>query len=396
MRSRSYTSRARAIDLCQMKSAYKQHVVISVSGGVDSTVAAWLLKRQGHRLTAVFMKNWEEDDDQEHCGAAEDYESARTACERLDIPLRTVNFATEYWDQVFSDFLTEISSGHTPNPDVLCNREIKFKAFFEFAFSLGAEMVATGHYADIDHSGDHYRLLKAKDRNKDQSYFLYTLDQRALARACFPLAQLSKPQVRALARDAGLPNHARKGSTGICFIGERPFKAFLGRYLAPKPGDIRTLKGDLKGTHDGLMYYTIGQRHGLGIGGPGGPWYVADKSLPDNVLYVVAGHDHPALYSAQLRVRDLHWVGGTAPPLPLHCHAKIRYRAADEACRIDAGPPGGLTVTFARPQRAVTPGQSVVFYDKDVCLGGGIIAARFASEGVRSSLSCGPSVVGGH
>ena len=378
-----------------MKSIPKQHVVISVSGGVDSSVAAWLLKRQGHRLTAVFMKNWEEDDDQEHCGAAEDYASARSACERLGIPLRTVNFATEYWDQVFSDFLAEIKTGQTPNPDVLCNREIKFKAFFEFAFSLGAEMVATGHYADIDRRGDHYCLLKAKDRNKDQSYFLYTLDQRALARACFPLAQLSKPQVRALARDAGLPNHARKGSTGICFIGERPFKAFLSRYLQPQPGDIRTLNGELKGTHDGLMYYTIGQRHGLGIGGPGGPWYVADKSLSDNVLYVVAGHDHPALYSAQLKVRDLHWVGGTVPPLPLRCRAKIRYRAPDAACRIDRGPSGELSVTFARPQRAVTPGQSVVFYDGDVCLGGGIITARFLSEDMRSSSSRSAAVVSG-
>lgn len=378
-----------------MKSTAKQHVVISVSGGVDSTVAAWLLKKQGHRLTAVFMKNWEEDDDQDHCGAAEDYESARSACEQLGIPLRTVNFATEYWDQVFSDFLAEISAGHTPNPDVLCNREIKFKAFFDFAFSLGAEMVATGHYAGIDHPHDHYRLLKAKDRNKDQSYFLYTLDQRALARACFPLAQLNKSQVRALARDAGLPNHARKGSTGICFIGERPFKAFLSRYLRPQPGEIRTLKGELKGTHDGLMYYTIGQRQGLGIGGPGGPWYVAGKSLPENVLYVVAGHDHPALYSTHLQVRDLHWIGGAPPPLPLHCHAKIRYRAPDEACRIDPGPREGLTVTFARPQRAVTPGQSVVFYDDDVCLGGGIITARFASEGVRSSLSRSPATVSG-
>ena len=368
-----------------MKSTSRKHVVVSVSGGVDSTVAAWLLKRQGHRLTAVFMKNWEEDDDQDHCGAAEDHESARLACEQLNIPLRTVSFATEYWDQVFSDFLAEIGAGRTPNPDVLCNRQIKFKAFFEFAFSLGADMVATGHYAGIDYSGDHYRLLKAKDRNKDQSYFLYALDQRALARACFPLARLSKTQVRALARDAGLPNHARKGSTGICFIGERPFKAFLGRYLKPLPGEIRTLKGEHKGTHDGLMYYTIGQRHGLGIGGPGGPWYVADKDLQANVLHVVSGHDHPALYSAQLQVRDVRWVGGAAPPLPFHCHAKIRYRAPDEACRLDSGPPGGLTVTFAYPQRAVTPGQSIVFYDDDVCLGGGIIAARFPGEGLRSS-----------
>lgn len=366
-----------------MKSTYKQHVVVALSGGVDSTVAAWLLKRQGYRLTAVFMKNWEEDDDRGYCAAAEDYESARAACEKLSIPLRTVNFATEYWDRVFSAFLAEIRAGSTPNPDVLCNREIKFKAFFEFAFSLGAEMVATGHYAGIGHAGGHYRLLKAKDRNKDQSYFLHTLDQPVLARTRFPLFQLSKPEVRALARDAGLPNHARKNSTGICFIGERPFKTFLARYLRPEPGEIRTPMGEVKGRHDGLMYYTIGQRHGLGVGGPGGPWYVADKSLRENVLYVVAGHDHPALYSAQLQVRDIHWVGGAAPPLPLRCHAKIRYRAPDEACHVDSGPRDTLTVTFARPQRAVTPGQSVVFYEEDTCLGGGIISSRSPGGVVR-------------
>ncbi len=353
---------------------HKHYIVVGVSGGVDSAVAAWLLQRQGHRVTAVFMKNWEEDDGEGYCAAAEDFEAARSVCERLDVPLRSVNFATEYWDQVFSEFLAEVKAGHTPNPDVLCNREIKFKAFLDFALSLGADRVATGHYARIAADGGCYRLLKGLDANKDQSYFLYALDQHALAKSCFPLGELTKPQVRMLASEAGLPNHSRKDSTGICFIGERPFKAFLRRYLPPRPGDIRTLAGELKGRHEGLMYYTIGQRTGLGIGGPGGPWYAVDKDMRANVLYVVEGPHHPALFGKELYARDLHWLAGVAPAMPCQCTAKIRYRAADTPCRLEVGPKGTIRVSFSQPQRAITPGQSVVFYDDDVCLGGGIIA----------------------
>ncbi len=363
----------------------KEHIIVGVSGGVDSAVAAWLLKRQGHRVTGVFMKNWEEDDQENYCAAAEDFEAARTVCERLDVPLRSVNFATEYWDQVFSEFLAEVEAGHTPNPDVLCNREIKFKAFLDFALSLGADRVATGHYARIDSDGGCYRLLKGLDANKDQSYFLYALDQHALANSCFPLGELTKPQVRALAQDAGLPNYARKDSTGICFIGERPFRAFLRRYLPPRPGEIRTLSGELKGRHEGLMYYTIGQRTGLGIGGPGGPWYAVDKDMRANVLYVVEGRDHPALYGAELYARDLHWLAGAGPQLPLQCSAKIRYRTAAAPCRIETGPKETLRVSFRQVQRAITPGQSVVFYDNDICLGGGIIAWRPSRDELKAS-----------
>jgi tRNA-specific 2-thiouridylase len=355
---------------------HKHHFIVGVSGGVDSAVAAWLLQREGHRVTAVFMKNWEEDDNEGYCAAGEDFEVARSVCERLEVPLRSVNFATEYWDQVFSEFLAEVEAGHTPNPDVLCNREIKFKAFLDFALSLGADRVATGHYARIDATGGCYRLLRGLDANKDQSYFLYALDQHALSKSCFPLGELSKPQVRALAYEAGLPNYSRKDSTGICFIGERPFKAFLRRYLPPRPGDIRTLTGELKGKHEGLMYYTIGQRAGLGIGGPGGPWYAVDKDMRANVLYVVEGPDHPALFGKVLYARDLHWLAGAAPRLPRQCTAKIRYRAADTPCQLEVGPQDTIRVSFTQPQRAITPGQSVVFYDDDVCLGGGIIAVR--------------------
>lgn len=364
----------------------KHHFIVGVSGGVDSAVAAWLLQRQGHRVTAVFMKNWEEDDSEGYCAAAEDFEAARSVCERLKIPLRSVNFATEYWDQVFSEFLAEVEAGHTPNPDVLCNREIKFKAFLDFALSLGADRVATGHYARIDAGGGSCRLLKGLDANKDQSYFLYALDQHALAKSCFPLGELSKPQVRTMAYEAGLPNYSRKDSTGICFIGERPFKAFLRRYLPPRPGDIRTLTGELKGKHEGLMYYTIGQRTGLGIGGPGGPWYAVDKDMRANVLYVVEGPDHPALFGTVLYARDLHWLTGAAPRLPHQCTAKIRYRAADTPCRLQVGPDGTIRVSFEQAQRAITPGQSVVFYDDDVCLGGGIIAVR-PSAPLKHTLS---------
>ncbi len=360
-----------------------KHIVLGLSGGVDSGVAAWLLLQQGHRVTAVFMKNWEEDDGDNHCAAAEDHEVVKQICDRLQIPLRTINFATEYWDRVFSQFLIDIRAGRTPNPDVLCNREIKFDVFLQYALSLGGELVATGHYARLVKSASAYQLLKGHDRAKDQSYFLYTLGQNELAKTCFPLGGLTKPEVRTLAQRAGLPNYARKGSTGICFIGERPFKAFLQRYVQSKPGEIRTLAGEIKGQHDGVIYHTIGQRHGLGIGGPGGAWYVVEKNIGRNILYVAQGDEHPSLFSAGLEAHELQWVAGTQPALPLRCRSKIRYRQADHPCLIEPGPGKTVRVIFAEPQRAVTPGQSVVFYDEDVCLGGGVISHALADPAVE-------------
>ncbi|MGE5240458.1 MAG: tRNA 2-thiouridine(34) synthase MnmA, partial [Bacteroidota bacterium] len=270
-------------------------IVVGISGGVDSAVAALLLKRAGHEVTGLFMKNWEEDDSTGHCGAEEDLKTARAACDHLAIPLRTVNFATEYWDRVFSYFLSEYRAGRTPNPDVLCNKEIKFKAFLDHALTLGADKIATGHYARVASDAGRYRLLKARDANKDQSYFLYLLGQEALAHTLFPVGDFAKTEVRHLAREAGLPNHDRHDSTGICFIGERDFKSFLARYLPAQSGEMRTLAGILKGKHDGVMYYTIGQRHGLGIGGGGEAWYVVAKDIARNILYVEQGEHHPAL-----------------------------------------------------------------------------------------------------
>lgn len=339
-------------------------------------MAAWRLQQQGHLVTGLFMKNWEEDDDQDYCAAAEDHAIAQTVCEQLGIDLKTVNFATEYWDRVFACFLADSAAGYTPNPDVLCNREIKFKTFLEHALTLGADTIATGHYARVLRSGDRYQLLKGDDSNKDQSYFLHSLDQAALTKSMFPLGHLTKPTVRKLAQDIGLPNHSRKDSTGICFVGERPFKAFLSHYLPPSPGEIKTLDGESKGQHDGLMYYTIGQRHGLAIGGPGGAWYVVQKDLKQNILYVVQGHSHPALFGTFLQARKVNWVAGHAPTLPLTCHAKIRYRQTEQQCVVEKLDDDSIGVRFAEPQRAITPGQSVVFYDNRVCLGGGVIAAE--------------------
>ncbi len=367
-----------------MTSTPRKHFVVGLSGGVDSAVAAWLLQRQGHRVTAVFMKNWEEDDRPGHCPASEDHEVAQAVCARLGVELRAVNFASEYWDQVFSRFLAELAAGRTPNPDVLCNREIKFKALLDYARTLGAELLATGHYARIVRTAGHYGLLRGCDTDKDQSYFLYMLGQQALASACFPLGELNKREVRALARRIGLPNHARKDSTGICFIGERRFRTFVQRYLPARPGEIRcVMTGALKGAHEGLAYYTIGQRHGLAIGGPGGPWYVAAKDLARNLLYVAPGHDHPALLAVGLEARDLHWVAGRAPRLPLACRAQVRYRGPALPCRLEAREGGRLYVAFARPQRAITPGQAVVFYAGETCLGGGTI---FVPDGGQPAL----------
>lgn len=353
------------------------HVIVGLSGGVDSAVAALLLQRAGHRVTGLFMKNWEEDDRSGYCAAEEDLKVVREVCAQLGIELHTVNFSTEYWERVFQYFLDEHKAGRTPNPDVLCNKEIKFKAFLDHAVTLGAERIATGHYARVEEVHGQYRLLKGKDADKDQTYFLYTLGQTELAKTFFPIGHLTKPEVRAIARDAGLPNHARKDSTGICFIGERDFRDFLKRYLPAQPGEMRTLAGEIKGRHEGAMYYTIGQRQGLGIGGAGEAWYVVDKDIDKNILYVEQGEHHPALYYPALLASQLHWVAG-APALPYSCSAKVRYRQTDQACLLEQAGPGLLRAVFATPQRAVTPGQSVVIYDGEACLGGGVIDRRLS------------------
>ena len=363
------------------------HVIVGLSGGVDSAVAALLLKQEGHSVTGLFMKNWEEDDTAGRCAAEADLKVARAVCARLDIPLQTVNFATEYWDRVFHHFLEEHKAGRTPNPDVLCNKEIKFNAFLQHALGLGAENIATGHYARVRETNGRYQLLKAIDTNKDQTYFLYTLGQPQLARTLFPIGHLTKPAVRALAHAAGLPNHDRKDSTGICFIGERDFRDFLKRYLPAQPGEMRALDGELKGRHEGVMYYTIGQRQGLGIGGAGEPWYVVDKDIAGNILYVAQGDDHPALFSSGLIASQLHWVAGAPPPLPHPCAAKVRYRQTEQACTIATLDRDGARVDFAAPQRAVTPGQSIVFYDDEACLGGGVIDRRLKAGGVSDKIA---------
>ena len=360
--------------------ANNEHIVVGISGGVDSSVAALKLLEAGHQVTGVFMKNWEEDDDAEYCAAAEDLAVATEVCKVLGIPLRTVNFASEYWDRVFQYFLDEYKAGRTPNPDVMCNKEIKFKAFLDFALDLGANRIATGHYARVEQRDDSYHLLRGIDNDKDQSYFLYTLGQAELSRSLFPLGEIEKPEVRRIAEQSGLPNYARKDSTGICFIGERRFKDFLSRYLPAQPGEIRSLDDEsVLGQHDGLMYHTLGQRQGLGIGGAGDAWYVARKDLKRNILYVVQGQEHPALYSPALVADTLYWTQDTAPAFPLNCSAKTRYRQPDQACTVRAqDPEQSIEVTFERAQRAITPGQSVVLYNGDECLGGGVIHQSLA------------------
>ena len=354
-----------------------EKIVVGMSGGVDSSVAALLLKRQGYDVTGLFMKNWEDDDDDEYCSTREDLVDVASVADVLGIELDVVNFAAEYKDRVFASFLAEYAAGRTPNPDVLCNAEIKFKAFLERALAMGAERIATGHYAGVREVDGRFELLRGADPGKDQSYFLHRLTQQQLGRVLFPLAALKKVEVRRIAREAGLPVHAKKDSTGICFIGERPFREFLNRYLPRAPGAIRTPEGSVVGSHIGLAFYTIGQRSGLGIGGTKGgdgePWYVADKDLGRNELLVVQGHEHPLLRNRAVMAADLAWVSAEAPDAGLAYAGKTRYRQADAACRIAALAAERCEIEFDEPQWAVTPGQSVVLYRGAVCLGGGVI-----------------------
>lgn len=369
-------------------SSSKPLVIVGMSGGVDSSVSALLLKQQGYQVEGLFMKNWDEDDGTDYCTAKADLVDAERVCEKIGIKLHTANFAAEYWDNVFEHFLAEYKAGRTPNPDILCNREIKFKVFLEYAHILGGELIATGHYVRRADRDGHTYLLKGLDANKDQSYFLHAVGEAEFSRSLFPIGELEKPEVRRIAEQHGLVTHNKKDSTGICFIGERRFKDFLAQYLPAQPGDIQTPDGVVLGQHSGLMYHTIGQRQGLGIGGVRGaseaPWFVIQKDLVRNVLVVTQGTDHPLLYTNHLIAQQAHWINGLpliteplktamAPSPSFTCTAKNRYRQADQDCRVQVLADGTLDVLFEQPQRAITPGQSVVFYQNDICLGGAVI-----------------------
>ena len=378
-------------------------VVVGLSGGVDSAVSAWLLKQQGHEVVGIFMKNWEDDDDSEYCSSNIDFVDAAAVADVIGIEIEHVNFAADYKDRVFSEFLREYQAGRTPNPDILCNAEIKFKAFLDHAMRLGAEKIATGHYARVRERDGRFELLKGLDPSKDQSYFLHRLNQAQLSRTLFPVGELHKTEVRRIAAEIGLPNAKKKDSTGICFIGERPFREFLNRYLSNKPGPIQDDRGRTIGEHVGLSFYTLGQRKGIGIGGlkdkgaPRGggdhePWFVARKDMANNILYVVQGHDHPWLLSHTLQADDASWCAGEAPA-PGRLAAKTRYRQADAGCSLVSVHAGQFELHFDDAQWAVTPGQSAVLYDGDVCLGGGVIAATQADapqvHGLRSAMAGG-------
>jgi tRNA-specific 2-thiouridylase len=354
----------------------KEKVVIGMSGGVDSAVAAALLVEQGYELTALFMRNWEEKDEQGNCTSLKDYEDMMRCCDHLGIQGYTVNFVKEYWDSVFRYFLDEHARGRTPNPDILCNSEIKFTRFLSTALSLGADYMATGHYAGVRHDGNnHFELLRAADDNKDQSYFLCRLNQYQLSKTLFPLYELTKPEIRAKARALKLPVAEKKDSTGICFIGERNYKEFLSHYFAAQPGEIRSTEGTLLGEHTGLMFYTLGQRKGMGIGGSGSgePWFVAHKDIASNTLIVAQGENHPSMFARTLLTESAHWIKGIQPLLPLRCTAKARYRQKDQQVMVYPLDHERLEVVFDLPQRALTPGQSLVLYQNDVCLGGAVI-----------------------
>lgn len=378
------------------------HVIVGMSGGVDSSVAALRLVQQGYNVSGIFMQNWEDDD--EHCTARQDYRDAKGVADKLNIPLTTVNFADEYWDRVFAHFLTEYGAGRTPNPDILCNKEIKFNAFLDHAISQGADTIATGHYVQLGFDtgqtdqlfngtdnqlasennrfdacpNQSLQLLRGSDTNKDQSYFLYTLNQKQLGSSMFPVGDLDKPVLRKMAQDAGIHVHNKKDSTGICFIGERKFNTFLADYLPAQPGTILTDAGKSIGTHNGLMFYTLGQRQGLGIGGLAAadenPWYVLAKDVASNTLIVGQGHDHPMLFRDALSSHDMHWVRGHPPAQQFRCTAKVRYRQQDQLVNVTVSPNGNIQASFDQPVRAITPGQSIVLYLDNVCLGGGIIS----------------------
>ena len=378
MKSQTYEKHFPKLSAEQLAENATKKVICGMSGGVDSSVSAFILQQQGYQVEGLFMKNWEEDDDTDYCTAAADLADAQAVCDKLGIKLHKINFAAEYWDNVFEHFLSEYKAGRTPNPDILCNKEIKFKAFLEYAAEdLGANYIATGHYVRRRGADDKAQLLRGLDANKDQSYFLYTLSSKQVGQSLFPVGDIEKPIVRAIAEDLGLITAKKKDSTGICFIGERKFKDFLARYLPAQPGNIRTVDGDIIGRHDGLMYHTLGQRKGLGIGGVKGAseeaWYVVEKDLVNNELIVAQGHDHSALLSTGLIAQQLHWVDRQPILEPLRCTVKTRYRQTDVPCTIEPIDDESIKVIFDEPQIAVTPGQSAVFYLDEVCLGGGII-----------------------
>ena len=368
-----------------------KRVVIGMSGGVDSSVAAYLLKQQGYDVVGLFMKNWEDDDDDEYCSTRQDLIDAAAAADVIGVPLEAVNFSAEYKDRVFAEFLREYSAGRTPNPDVLCNAEIKFKAFLDHALRLGAEHIATGHYARVLEKDGRYQLLRGLDVGKDQSYFLHRLNQAQLQRALFPIGELQKTNVREIAHDIGLPNASKRDSTGICFIGERPFREFLSRYLPMTPGPIRSAAGSIVGEHVGLAFYTLGQRKGVGVGGvkdsSGEAWFVARKDMDANTLWVVQGHDHPWLMSERLVAHDAVWTAGTPPPAGTTLAAKTRYRQADAKCVVTSIGSDHFQLTFNEPQWAVTPGQSAVLYQGEVSLGGGVISTTAITRLSRSSVA---------